>query len=961
MFPWFVTLHSKNGRQVFPAALSLLFALLRIVNLAQPYGLQYDRLDGLIKVQLPWGETATHGEGHISPWFYIASIGVIVSLIYALYAFGGLYYRNRRYMDFWMAFAVGLFFLGAIEAILARSGVINFIEVGPFSVIAMVLVMGVALTYKTHDQLLSSEQNFRSLFENSPISMIAIDPYTDRILQANHVALEMTGYSAAEIVSMTAAALTHPEDKSASRECYEQLCAGQASQVYFENRYMRKHGSIFHGYSSISALKDDKGRITRFIGSIIDITERKKIEASLQESETRFRAVIEQSPLGISLSKDGITVDGNAVFVKMFGYEDIAEVLGTPVTNRIAPECRADIEERIKRRIRGEVGQSTYETIGLSKDGSRFPLLVSASRIMLSEGPLSCAFLIDISDRKKFEAELRIAATAFEAQESLLITDADGVILRVNRAFTDNTGYAADEVVGQTPRILKSGRHDSAFYRAMWETLNRTGAWQGEIWDRRKNGEIYPKWLSISAVKGNDGAVTHYVGSHIDITERKAAEEKIQHLAFSDHLTNLPNRLLLLDRLKQALAANARSGRQGALLFIDLDNFKNLNDTLGHDIGDLLLQQVARLLLSCIREGDTVARLGGDEFVVMLLDLSEQPIEAAAQTKAVGEKILAALCQPYQLGKHACRSTCSLGVTLFGGAQLTIEELMKQADIAMYQAKKSGRNTLRFFDRKMQESISVRVSLENELHNAIEQQQFQLHYQSQVDTSHRPFGAEALLRWNHPERGMVSPTDFISLAEETGLILPIGKWVLETACSQLREWQNAALTCEMTLSVNVSAKQFRETDFAAQVQAAIERHAINPARLKLELTESLLQENIAETIETMNTLNKIGVQFSLDDFGTGYSSLQYLKQLPLDQIKIDQSFVRDIATDSNDKTIIRTIIAMAQSMDMAVIAEGVETEEQKQFLLNNGCTNYQGYLFSRPVPIEQFEASLKQG
>lgn len=564
-------------------------------------------------------------------------------------------------------------------------------------------------------------------------------------------------------------------------------------------------------------------------------------------------------------------------------------------------------------------------------------------------------------EKRATEANLRIAASAFESQESLMITDANGVILRVNQAFSDTTGYTAEDVVGQTPRILKSGRHNEDFFRAMWESIAQTGKWQGEIWDRRKNGEIYPKLLTISAVKGDDEVVTHYVGSHFDISERKAAEEKIQLLAFYDPLTELPNRRLLLDRLQQALASCARSGREGALLFIDLDNFKNLNDTLGHDIGDALLQQVAQSLVVCIREGDTVARLGGDEFVVMLLDLSEQPIEAAAQTESIGEKILVALSQPYQLGTHTYRCTASIGATLFKDHQQGTEELMKQADIAMYQAKKAGRNTLRFFDRQMQESISARVSLEGELQNALEFRQFHLHYQIQVDSAYRPLGAEALIRWIHPARGMISPAQFIPLAEENGLILPIGQWVLETVCLQLKTWEQHALTRDLVLSVNVSAKQFHQADFVAQVQAAMQSHAINPKLLKLELTESLLQENIEETIAIMNALNETGIQFTLDDFGTGYSSLQYLKRLPLDQIKIDQSFVRDIGTDISDRAVVRATIAMAHSMGLDVIAEGVETEDQKRFLLENGCAHYQGYLFGRPVPIEQFEAMLKQG
>lgn len=449
-------------------------------------------------------------------------------------------------------------------------------------------------------------------------------------------------------------------------------------------------------------------------------------------------------------------------------------------------------------------------------------------------------------------------------------------------------------------------------------------------------------------------------GTVQDISESKAAADENLRLAFYDPLTRLPNRRLLLDRLQQALASSARNRRQGALMFIDLDNFKTLNDTLGHDSGDLLLQQVAERLISCMRKCDTVARLGGDEFVVMLEDLSEESLEAAARTKTVGEKILTTLDQPYQLAGHEYHTTASIGATLFSGQQQVMEELMKQADISMYQAKKAGRNTLRFFDAKMQDTINTRVALEGELRKALETQQFHLHYQIQIDSLSRPVGAEALIRWIHPERGLVSPLEFIPLAEETNLILTIGQWVLETACARLKAWQQEALTRDLVLAVNVSARQFRQEDFVAQVQAVAQRHAINPMLLKLELTEGLLLENIEDTIEKMGALNEIGVQFSLDDFGTGYSSLQYLKRLPLDQIKIDQSFVRDIATDNNDKTIVRTIIAMAHSLKLEVIAEGVETEEQRLFLLDSGCTHFQGYLFGKPMPIEQFEALLKQ-
>ena len=560
------------------------------------------------------------------------------------------------------------------------------------------------------------------------------------------------------------------------------------------------------------------------------------------------------------------------------------------------------------------------------------------------------------------QSDLRVSATAFESQEGVLITDANSVILRVNRAFTNITGYTAEEVIGKNPRILSSGRQDANFYAAMWESLRNTGAWDGEIWNRRKSGEIYPEYLALTAVKDPHGIVTNYVATLTDITVSKAAADEIRHLAFYDSLTRLPNRRLLLDRLKQALASSARSGWSGAVLFIDLDNFKTLNDTLGHDIGDMLLQQVAQRLENCVREGDTVARLGGDEFVVMLEELSGHAPEAAAQTENIGEKILVTLNRPYQLAAHICRSTPSIGATLFNGHQQGIDALFKQADIAMYQAKKAGRNTLRFFDPAMQATVTARVTLESDLRHAISVDvQLLLYYQAQVDASGRLVGAEVLVRWRHPERGMVFPAEFIPFAEESGLILPLGHWVLSTACRQLAVWAERPETAHLSVAVNISAKQFSLPTFVEEVLALVDYFGVNPKKLKLEITESMLLDNVDDIIAKMTALKARGINFSMDDFGTGYSSMQYLKRLPLDQIKIDQSFVRDIVADNSDKAIVRTIIAMAQSLGLAVIAEGVETEAQRQHLLNKGCTHFQGYLFGKPVPIDQFEASLKRG
>ena len=557
--------------------------------------------------------------------------------------------------------------------------------------------------------------------------------------------------------------------------------------------------------------------------------------------------------------------------------------------------------------------------------------------------------------------ELRIAATAFETQEGILITDLDHHILRVNRAFTRLTGYSAEEVVGQSPDLLKSRRHDRNFYLGMWETIAKEKYWQGEIWSRRRNGEIYPAWLTTTAVTNTAGRITHYVSVFTDITLRKQAEEQIHQLAFYDPLTKLPNRRLLIDRLHHILAFGTRSVAHYALLFIDMDNFKTLNDTRGHDVGDLLLIEAAQRLQACVRGGDTVARLGGDEFVIMMVNLSEEMEQAASQAKAVGEKIRQSLSQPYRLRDFDYHSSCSIGISLFHANAASVDSLLKKADTAMYEAKAAGRNTFRFFDPTMEAVLEARVKLEAELRHALTHRQFELFYQIQVNVTNHTIGAEVLLRWIHPERGLVLPDEFIPIAEETGLILTIGHWVLETACAQIKAWERNPLSRELQIAVNVSALQFHQSEFVEQVREILNKTGANPSRLKLELTESVVLDNITDAIAKMHELKDTGVSFSMDDFGTGYSSLAYLTQLPLDQLKIDQSFVHNIGTKPSDAVIVQTIIGMANSLGIDVIAEGVETEAQRTFLAHAGCMSYQGHLFSYPLSLKDFERIVLQG
>jgi diguanylate cyclase (GGDEF)-like protein/PAS domain S-box-containing protein len=687
-------------------------------------------------------------------------------------------------------------------------------------------------------------------------------------------------------------------------------------------------------------------------GFLSDVTERKEREESL----ITLSVAVDQSPVSIVIvDLDASIQYVNRKFEQITGYT-AAEVIGqNPRIMSSGNKSAAEYREMWDTLLAGKTWDGEFHN--RRKDGTLFWEHATISPVLDEHGVQIHYLAIkeDITERKQADAQLRIAAIAFESQEGMFVSDAAGVMLRVNQAFTDITGYTAEEAVGQTPRLLSSGRHDPAFYAAMRAAVDSSGSWQGEIWNRRKNGEIFPEWLTITAVKDAQQVVTHYVSTLTDITRRKAAEDQIQHLAFYDPLTGLPNRRLLIDRLHQAMAAGTRSGCEGALLFIDLDNFKALNDAHGHGRGDLLLQQVGQRLAACVREGDTVARLGGDEYVVMLEDLSKRSHEAASQAEALGGKILYSLNLPFDLVGNEYHITPSIGVTLFAGHQHNAEELMKRADLAMYQAKAAGRNTLRFFDPEMQAAVTARVAMEQDLRCGLQENQFLLEYQPQVDEHGRLTGVEALVRWQHPLLGRVSPADFVPLAEDAGLILPLGHWVLLTACHQLKAWADQAHTAHLTLSVNVSALQFHLDNFVSEVLAVLRLTGAPPSRLKLELTESLLVKDVDAIIAKMLELKAFGVGFSLDDFGTGYSSLSYLKRLPLDQLKIDQSFLHEALTNPNDAAIVRAIVTLGQSLGMMVIAEGVETLAQRDFLVTQGCYSFQGYYFGRPAPVQALE------
>lgn len=680
------------------------------------------------------------------------------------------------------------------------------------------------------------------------------------------------------------------------------------------------------------------------------------------ESEKRFKYVVNISPAAIYTLKP----TGNAqypfkstyvsdAFLAITGFEPAEWYADEALwASHIHPDDRQDTIDLMDHLA--ETEQLDYQYRFQHKDGSYRWIHDKLILLRTADGEIDEIFgaWMDITDYKKTEEELHLAAITFDSLQGIVITDPDAIILRVNKAFTTVTGYSAEEVIGKKPNILNSGKHNEAFFAEMWRQLTTEGKYTGEIWDRRKDGSIYPQWQCITAVKNSVGEITHYVAVFTDISEKKMFEDHITKLAFYDPLTELPNRRLLLERIELAMIQAKRKNTYGAIIFLDLDRFKMLNDSLGHHIGDELLVQVANRLRKAVREEDMPTRLGGDEFVILINTNADAIDDATNNALNVAEKVMQALNQPYLLKNNEHYFSASMGITLFSGTcREEATELIQQADTAMYQSKEKGRNTISFFDQSMQEAADKYLQLENSLRIAVDQQQFVLYYQPQVDLDGNILSAEALIRWMHPEKGKISPLDFIPIAEETGLILPIGSWVLQEACRQVKEWHRQGLGLSH-VAVNVSSRQFQQQDFVDQVKQAIQDADISPSSLMIELTESILIDNVLVTAAKMQLLTELGISISIDDFGTGYSSLAYLTRFPLSQLKVDQSFVRHINQNSNDAVIVETILAMAKNLGLNVIAEGVETEQQLNFLVEKGCTIFQGYYFGHPAVADEF-------
>jgi diguanylate cyclase (GGDEF)-like protein/PAS domain S-box-containing protein len=670
------------------------------------------------------------------------------------------------------------------------------------------------------------------------------------------------------------------------------------------------------------------------------------LTCELEQAKEKYRNIIEHANGAIFTVNDEQLIEtANPASLKLFEYRE-EEMLGMHI-NRLLPNIALFFDTAVT----WENKDGGIFFAARKKTGHSFPVEITFGESSYNDKTTWIIIVADITERLKTEQGLRLMARVFEdSYDAIMITDTDANIIDVNASFTAITGYSKEEVLGKNPRVMKSEHHDGDFYKAIWISIKESGRWSGEVWDKRKNGEVYPKWLSISAVKDGNNRVSNYVGIFTDITSRIEAEARLRHLAHYDQLTGLPNRTLFIEKLNWAIDLANRNRRDVALFFLDLDRFKMINDTLGHQAGDRLLCEIAERLQKCIRKSDTVARLAGDEFTIVLSDIKD-----LGGVVDIAEKVLGCFSYPVLLEGREIYMTTSIGITKYPTDGESIETLLKNADTAMYHAKTMGKNRYQFYSAFMNQKVHDELELETNLRKAIENNEFILFYQPQCEVkTGRITGIEALLRWRHPKLGFIPPVKFIPYAEKIDIIVHIGRWVMQHACEQYCRWQEEGLP-PMKLSVNYSGSQLKQPDQVGIVSGILDATGMDPAYLNLELTESVIMENAENTIRALYDLKQMGLSLSVDDFGTGYSSLSYLKRFPIDTLKIDKSFVQDITTNADDESIATTIIAMAHALRLSVIAEGVETEEQLSLLKAKQCDEIQGYYFCRPVAGDELK------
>ncbi|MGE1082240.1 bifunctional diguanylate cyclase/phosphodiesterase [Pseudomonas shirazensis] len=827
--------------------------------------------------------------------------------------------------------------------------IVSMIEQGQRSVMRG-LMIDISETKRTEHALRLSEQKFASVFQQCPDILLIARHSDGCLLEVNEAFEEQIGLGPNQVIGRTATELGLWGVSGSGPSVLERLHLGGIRNL--EMSFRRSNGELFTGLTSAETFDLDGTRA--LVVAVRDISQLKETQQRLQISEEKFAKAFHASPDGLLLSRqsDGLLLEVNEGFCRLTGYNLDPRIDQTSLDLGIW----VDLNERklLLSKLKKDGFVRDFSCHIRRSDGQIRLCELSARPLPIAGADCMLTIARDITERHLMQEKLQLAATVFEnTAEGVLITDTDQRISAVNRAFSEITGYSEIEALGQTPRLLASGQHDSAFYVAMWHQLTAEGHWQGEIFNKRKNSELYPSWLTISAVRNSEREITHFVAVFADISSLKHAQAKLDYQAHHDPLTGLPNRALFENRLHAALQCSQVSNRQGAVLFLDLDRFKHINDSLGHPVGDLLLKGIAQRLKEQVRDVDTVARLGGDEFIILLPGL-HKPSDASA----IANKLLACFSAPFQAGEHEFFTSASIGISLYPQDGSDVASLIRNADAAMYRSKAKGRNRVEAYTRDLTAQASVRVALENELRRAIERNELSLCYQPKLSLKTQNLvGAEALIRWNHPTFGDVSPEHFIHLAEENGTILQLGDWVLEHACRQMHQWQKRYQPFG-PLSINLAGAQMRQPHLAKRIEQLLKTYQLKAGDLQLEITENFIMSQAEEALSVLHQLKQLGVQLAIDDFGTGYSSLSYLKRLPLDILKIDQSFIRGLPDDPHDAAITRAIIALGRSMQLTIIAEGVENQAQQHFLAAEGCEQIQGYIVSLPLPPEEFAAGF---